>query len=96
MADACSKTPLVWVTEDDMCELIDDSDPKNTKKQVKHAVNRINSFAWKHKKPIKRPESTELLYNIKIFLPLHEWTLIIRWLVAVSSLSIDISNLSML
>ena len=45
MAEACSKTPFVWVTEDNMCELIDDSDPENTKEQVKYAVSRINSFA---------------------------------------------------
>ena len=44
-----------------MCELIGDSDAENTKKQVKYAVNRMNSFAWKHKQPIKRPEFNEVL-----------------------------------
>ena len=45
MAESCSKTLFVLVTEDDMCELVDDSDTENTKKQVKYAVNRMNSFA---------------------------------------------------
>ena len=45
MAEACSKNPFVLVTEDDMCELIDDFDAENTKEQVRYAVNRMNAFA---------------------------------------------------
>ena len=39
-----SKKPFVSVTEDDMCKLIDDFDARNTKKQVRYAVNRTNKF----------------------------------------------------
>jgi hypothetical protein len=44
MGGACSK-PFVLVTEEDMSELIENSDPANTKKQIKYAVSRTNSFA---------------------------------------------------
>jgi hypothetical protein len=44
MAGACSK-PFVLVTEEDKSELIDNSDAANTKKQIKYAVSRMNSFA---------------------------------------------------
>ena len=33
------KTLLFLVTKDDMCELTNDSDAKNTKKQLKYTVN---------------------------------------------------------
>ena len=45
MAEACSKKHFVLVTEDDMCEFIDDSDAETKKKQVKYTVNRVNSSA---------------------------------------------------
>ena len=34
-----------WVSEDDICELIEDSDAENTKKRIRYAVSRMNSFA---------------------------------------------------
>ena len=43
MAEACSKNPFVLVTKDGKWELTDNSDAENTKKQIKYAVNRINS-----------------------------------------------------
>jgi site-specific recombinase XerD len=42
---ASSNKPFVMVSEDDISELIEDSDAENTKKQIRYAVSRMNSFA---------------------------------------------------
>ena len=44
LAASCNM-PFVLVNEDDISQLIEDSDAENTKRQIKYAVSRIKSFA---------------------------------------------------
>ena len=40
-----SNKPFVLLNEEEMCELIDDSDTENTKKRIRYGISRMNSFA---------------------------------------------------
>ena len=38
-----SNKPFVLLNEEEMCELIDDSDAENTKKLIRYGISRMNS-----------------------------------------------------